>query len=160
MKLVYHLSFSASFSPNFFPLKGLPSSSGVASLRNVLIIHQPALPGRFACSPACGCTHTFFFRSHVLHISFPFSQAPPRSSVVANLKSGLIINLLGLGSTLLGLQATVGVLVAKALTSSAPIYGAAGLPSGYNPVLALDVFLVQVMAYGCTALQPVICREV
>ncbi|CAI5471739.1 unnamed protein product [Closterium sp. Yama58-4] len=77
-------------------------------------------------------------------------KAPPRSSVVANLKNGLIINLLGLGATLLGLQATVGVLVAKALTSSTPIYGAVGLPTGYNPVLALDVFLVQ--ASGNTAL--------
>lgn len=77
-------------------------------------------------------------------------KAPPRTSVVANLKNGLIINLLGLGATLLGLQATVGVLVAKALTSSAPTYGAIGLPTGYNPVLALDVFLVQ--ASGNTAL--------
>eukprot|EP00475_Leptophrys_vorax_P019147 TRINITY_DN26172_c0_g1_i2.p1 TRINITY_DN26172_c0_g1~~TRINITY_DN26172_c0_g1_i2.p1 ORF type:complete len:344 (-),score=-7.22 TRINITY_DN26172_c0_g1_i2:370-1302(-) len=77
-------------------------------------------------------------------------KAPPRTSVVANLKNGLVINLLGLGATLLGLQATVGVLVAKALTSTAPTYGAIGLPTGYNPVLALDVFLVQ--ASGNTAL--------
>lgn len=74
------------------------------------------------------------------------TKAPPRAVVVSNLKNGLIINLLGMAVTLIGLQATVGTLVAKALTSSTPIYGAGGLPSGYNPVLALDVFLVQASA--------------
>lgn len=48
-----------------------------------------------------------------------------------------------MGATLLGLQATVGVLVAKALTSSSTPY-LQGAPQGYSPVLALDVFLVQV----------------
>lgn len=48
-----------------------------------------------------------------------------------------------MGATLLGLQATVGVLVAKALTSSGTPY-LQGAPQGYSPVLALDVFLVQV----------------
>lgn len=63
--------------------------------------------------------------------------------MVKNLRNGIIINLLGMGATLLGLQATVGVLVAKALTSSSTPY-LQGAPSGYSPVLALDVFLVQV----------------
>jgi hypothetical protein len=62
---------------------------------------------------------------------------------VKNLKNGVLINLLGMGSTLLGLQATVGVLVAKALTSSSTPY-LRGAPAGFSPVLALDVFLVQV----------------
>jgi hypothetical protein len=62
---------------------------------------------------------------------------------VKNLKNGVLINLLGMGSTLLGLQATVGVLVAKALTSSSTPY-LQGAPAGFSPVLALDVFLVQV----------------
>jgi hypothetical protein len=70
-------------------------------------------------------------------------KAPPRAQVVKNLKNGIIINLLGMGATLLGLQATVGVLVAKALTSSGTPY-LQGAPQGYSPVLALDVFLVQV----------------
>jgi hypothetical protein len=57
---------------------------------------------------------------------------------------GVIINILGLGSTLLGIQALVGVLVAKTLSNASAnpfIASAAGV---YNPVLALDVFLVQV----------------
>jgi len=70
-------------------------------------------------------------------------KAPPRAQVVKNLRNGIIINLLGMGATLLGLQATVGVLVAKALTSSSTPY-LQGAPQGYSPVLALDVFLVQV----------------
>lgn len=70
------------------------------------------------------------------------TKAPPRAQVVKNLKNGIIINLLGMGATLLGLQATVGVLVAKALTSSGTPY-LQGAPQGYSPVLALDVFLVQ-----------------
>lgn len=71
-------------------------------------------------------------------------QAPPRADVVKGLKNGIILNLLGMGSAILGMQATVGLLVAKALTSSAnPYYQ--GTPPGTSPVLALDVFLVQVI---------------
>jgi hypothetical protein len=48
-----------------------------------------------------------------------------------------------MGAAVLGMQATVGALVAKALTTSAvPYYAAA---PGQSPVLALDVFLVQVL---------------
>lgn len=48
-----------------------------------------------------------------------------------------------MGAAILGMQATVGLLVAKALTSSAiPYYQ--GASPGNSPVLALDVFLVQV----------------
>lgn len=54
-----------------------------------------------------------------------------------------MVNILGMGAAILGMQATVGLLVAKALTSSAnPYYQ--GISPGYSPVLALDVFLVQV----------------
>lgn len=70
------------------------------------------------------------------------AKAPPRADVVKNLKNGIIINIFGMGATVLGMQATVGLLVAKALTSSAnPYYQ--GLSPAYSPVLALDVFLVQ-----------------
>ncbi|KAL3693837.1 hypothetical protein R1sor_007488 [Riccia sorocarpa] len=68
------------------------------------------------------------------------TKAPPRAQVVKNLKNGIVINLLGMGATLLGMQATVGVLVAKALTSSAQPFLQG---QGYSPVLALDVFVVQ-----------------
>ncbi|KAJ7185099.1 hypothetical protein O6H91_Y537900 [Diphasiastrum complanatum] len=71
------------------------------------------------------------------------SKAPPRSEVSSNIKQGLIINLLGMGATLLGMQATVGLLVGKALTSPAAPF-LQGPSKGYSPVLALDVFLVQV----------------
>ncbi|KAI3936783.1 hypothetical protein MKW92_043074 [Papaver armeniacum] len=60
-------------------------------------------------------------------------------------KNGIVINLLGMGAAILGMQATVGLLVAKALTSSAnPYYQ--GITPGSSPVLALDVFLVQASA--------------
>lgn len=73
------------------------------------------------------------------------SKAPPRSDVVKNLKNGILVNLLGMGAAILGMQATVGLLVAKALTSSATPYYQ-GISPGYRPVLALDVFLVQASA--------------
>ncbi|CAL1388688.1 unnamed protein product [Linum trigynum] len=73
------------------------------------------------------------------------SKAPPRAEVVKGLRNGIILNLLGMGAAVLGMQATVGTLVAKALTSSAnPYYQ--GISPGYSPVLALDVFLVQASA--------------
>ncbi|KAG2704133.1 hypothetical protein I3760_06G171000 [Carya illinoinensis] len=73
------------------------------------------------------------------------SKAPPRADVVKSLKNGIIVNLLGLGAAILGMQATVGLLVAKALTSSVNPYSQ-GIAPGYSPVLALDVFLVQASA--------------
>lgn len=56
---------------------------------------------------------------------------------------GVCINILGLGSTLAGVQALVGTLVAKTLSNASAnpfVSSGAGV---YNPVLALDVFLVQ-----------------
>ncbi|KAK4258796.1 hypothetical protein QN277_005205 [Acacia crassicarpa] len=73
------------------------------------------------------------------------TKAPARADVVKSLKNGIVLNILGMGATILGMQATVGLLVAKALTSSAnPYYQ--GISPGYSPVLALDVFLVQASA--------------
>ncbi|KAG4907618.1 hypothetical protein AAZX31_20G116900 [Glycine max] len=73
------------------------------------------------------------------------TKAPPRADVVKGLKNGIVLNLLGMGAAILGMQATVGLLVAKALTSSAnPYYQ--GISPGSTPVLALDVFLVQASA--------------
>ncbi|XP_043709831.1 protein TIC 21, chloroplastic-like [Telopea speciosissima] len=73
------------------------------------------------------------------------SKAPPRAEVVKSLKNGIVLNLLGMGAAILGMQATVGLLVAKALTSSVNPYSQ-GISPGYSPVLALDVFLVQASA--------------
>lgn len=53
------------------------------------------------------------------------------------------INLGGIAATLLGLQATVGLLVAKTLTNATANPFLSGGSGSYNPVLALDVFLVQ-----------------
>ncbi|XP_073314194.1 protein TIC 21, chloroplastic-like [Primulina huaijiensis] len=73
------------------------------------------------------------------------SKAPPRADVVRSLKNGIVVNLLGMGAAILGMQATVGLLVAKALTTSANPYYQGSSP-GSSPVLALDVFLVQASA--------------
>ncbi|EYU37631.1 hypothetical protein ABFS82_02G038400 [Erythranthe guttata] len=73
------------------------------------------------------------------------SKAPPRAEVVRSLKNGISVNLLGMGAAILGMQATVGLLVAKALTTSATPYYQ-GISPGSSPVLALDVFLVQASA--------------
>uniref|UniRef100_A0A0E0HTX8 Protein TIC 21, chloroplastic n=2 Tax=Oryza TaxID=4527 RepID=A0A0E0HTX8_ORYNI len=73
------------------------------------------------------------------------AKAPPRADVVKNLKNGIVLNVLGMGAAILGMQATVGALVAKALTTSAvPYYQ--GISPGQSPVLSLDVFLVQASA--------------
>lgn len=73
------------------------------------------------------------------------TKAPPRADVVKSLQNGIVVNLLGMGAAILGMQATVGLLVAKALTSAAnPYYQ--GIAPGSSPVLALDVFLVQASA--------------
>merc|ERR1711920_1109543 len=68
---------------------------------------------------------------------------PQRSHVAARLKFGVILNLLGFASTLIGLQCTVGLLVAKTLTTVAANPFLAGASPSFNPVMALDVFLVQ-----------------
>ncbi|RVW61367.1 Protein TIC 21, chloroplastic [Vitis vinifera] len=77
-----------------------------------------------------------------IHVISHTPVAPPRADVVKSLKNGIVLNLLGMGAAILGMQATVGLLVAKALTTSAnPYYQ--GISPGSSPVLALDVFLVQ-----------------
>ncbi|CAL9072216.1 unnamed protein product [Musa acuminata var. zebrina] len=74
------------------------------------------------------------------------SKAPPRADVVKSLKNGVGLNLLGMGAAILGMQATVGLLFAKVLTTSTlPNYQGIISP-GQNPVLPLDVFLVQASA--------------
>ena len=67
---------------------------------------------------------------------------------------GSAINLVGIGATLLGLQATVGLLVAKTLTNATANPFLSGEQGSYNPVLALDVFLVQVTGWQHTCTQP------
>lgn len=64
--------------------------------------------------------------------------------MVNSLKNGIVLNLLGMGAAVLGMQATVGFLVAKALTTSSNPFYQGVSPGSSSPVLALDVFLVQV----------------
>jgi hypothetical protein len=66
---------------------------------------------------------------------------PPRTDVIRTLSTGLTVNVIGLGSTIIGLQATTGMLFAKTLTAAAqmPVYGAPVVGTG----VALDIFLVQ-----------------
>ena len=58
------------------------------------------------------------------------------------LEKGAIINVLGAGASLIGLQSTIGILVAKTLTTAAvnPYLGATAM--GASPV-AFDVFGIQ-----------------
>lgn len=71
------------------------------------------------------------------------SKAPPREDVVKSLRNGIGLNLFGMGATVIGMQATVGLLVGKAITAY-PFYQ--GVASSSTPVVALDVFLVQASA--------------
>ncbi|GAB4818099.1 hypothetical protein N2152v2_005145 [Parachlorella kessleri] len=66
-----------------------------------------------------------------------------RSDVINMLEKGAIINVLGAAATLLGLQATIGLLVAKTLTSATVNPFMATNTTAWNPVLAFDVFNVQ-----------------
>lgn len=81
-----------------------------------------------------------------------FLDAPPsatdtpkvrRSDVIAMLEKGAVINVLGAGATMLGLSATIGVLLAKTLTSATVNPFLATSSNNWNPVLAFDVFNVQ-----------------
>ena len=56
---------------------------------------------------------------------------------------GILINVAGMGATLLGVSALVGTLVAKTLSNASVNPFMASAAGSYNPVLALDVFLVQ-----------------
>lgn len=79
-------------------------------------------------------------------------QAPPRADVIKSLRNGSLLNMLGMGAAVLGMQATIGALVAKVLTTSSVPYYQATSP-GQSPVLALDVFLVQV--FDCVSTFPI-----
>ena len=58
-------------------------------------------------------------------------------------RTGVLINMVGLGSALLGVSALVGMLVAKTLSNASANPFLSSGAGTYNPVLALDVFLVQ-----------------
>lgn len=66
-----------------------------------------------------------------------------RSDVINMLEKGAIINAIGAGASMLGLQATIGLLVAKTLTTATVNPFLASNTNTWNPVLAFDVFNVQ-----------------
>eukprot|EP01025_Chloroclados_australasicus_P030492 TRINITY_DN3059_c2_g1_i3.p1 TRINITY_DN3059_c2_g1~~TRINITY_DN3059_c2_g1_i3.p1 ORF type:complete len:149 (-),score=15.38 TRINITY_DN3059_c2_g1_i3:318-764(-) len=68
-----------------------------------------------------------------------------KADVQNSIKQGTVVNMFGMGSTLLGMQAVVGTLVAKTLTSSSINPYLQGGAGNVSPVLAIDVFLVQAM---------------
>lgn len=90
---------------------------------------------------------TFFAFSYVKLARQSFSKGDvSRETVSARLLRNNSLNLWGLGATLLGLQAVIGGLVAKTLTtSSTNPYAQGGAGARAAPV-ALDVFSVQASA--------------
>uniref|UniRef100_A0A383VTA3 Uncharacterized protein n=1 Tax=Tetradesmus obliquus TaxID=3088 RepID=A0A383VTA3_TETOB len=66
-----------------------------------------------------------------------------KQQVMEQITRGILINIVGMGSTLLGISTLVGLLVAKTLSNASVNPFMASAAAGYNPVLALDVFLVQ-----------------
>jgi hypothetical protein len=66
-----------------------------------------------------------------------------RSDVINMLEKGAIINVLGAAAAMLALQATIGLLVAKTLTTASVNPFLSSSSSSWNPVLAFDVFNVQ-----------------
>eukprot|EP00803_Ostreobium_quekettii_P005807 evm.model.scf_1626.4 EVM.evm.TU.scf_1626.4 scf_1626:25860-28779(-) len=66
-----------------------------------------------------------------------------KSQVLNSMSQGVFVNILGLGATVIGLQAAVGVLLAKTLTNTTANPFLAGGTGAWNPVLAFDVFLLQ-----------------
>lgn len=66
-----------------------------------------------------------------------------RSDVINMLEKGAIINVIGAGAAMLALQATIGLLVAKTLSSATVNPFLASNTATWNPVLAFDVFNVQ-----------------
>lgn len=77
-----------------------------------------------------------------LPTALPILASPSRPPA----PQGATINVLGAGLTMLGLSATIGVLLAKTLTSATVNPFLATSSTNWNPVLAFDVFNVQV---GC-----------
>lgn len=76
---------------------------------------------------------------------------PPKRGIPTNYSThpqGATINVLGAGITMLGLSATIGVLLAKTLTSATVNPFLATSSTNWNPVLAFDVFNVQVRGGG------------
>jgi hypothetical protein len=67
----------------------------------------------------------------------PLTPSEAAKRARGSLRKGMLLNLVGMGASLLGTYTIVGTLAAKALTQSAAVVGAAA------PVQALDLLIVQ-----------------
>lgn len=80
-----------------------------------------------------------------------YLEAPPgvevkkvtKEQVVNSLFQSALISVVGLGAAVVGLQASVGLLLAKTLTNTTANPFLSGGTGSWNPVLAFDVFLLQ-----------------
>ncbi|GBF94821.1 hypothetical protein Rsub_07993 [Raphidocelis subcapitata] len=66
-----------------------------------------------------------------------------KQTVLETVARGILINVAGMGSALLGISSLVGTLVAKTLSNASVGAGVVAAAAEYNPVIGLDVFLVQ-----------------
>ena len=82
-------------------------------------------------------------REFLYAVGSPEAPRIRRTDVINMLEKGAIINILGAGASMLGLQATIGLLVAKTLTTATVNPFLASNTNTWNPVLAFDVFNVQ-----------------
>ena len=90
--------------------------------------------------------YTRLARKLQMYVDSGASGAIPRirrTDVINMLEKGAILNILGAGASMIGLQATIGLLVAKTLTTATVNPFLASNTNTWNPVLAFDVFNVQ-----------------
>jgi hypothetical protein len=117
------------FTASSGPQGGIPSAPVIFNLAGV----------------ATGFISTFlaFGKTRIARSVIEQGKKISKSNVSANVLQSTKLNLLGLGATIIGLQAAVGGLVGKALTSSSA--GAYSIRNAANSPAALDVFAVQAL---------------
>jgi hypothetical protein len=132
----------------------LTTVSAVMTVFSIVFTRPTSLVSKFSLylvlvGVACGIFSTYWtfgyiqLSKKIRRSMKDMANIPKKSGVQRNLSIGVSGNLLGMGSTLLGMQAVVGFLVAKTLANATANPFLAGGAGSYNPVLALDVFLVQ-----------------
>lgn len=132
----------------------LTTVSAVMTVFSIVFTRPTSLASKFSLylvlvGVACGFFSTYWsfgyiqLSKKIRRSMKDLANAPKKSGVQRNLKIGVSGNLLGMGATLLGMQAVVGFLVAKTLANATANPFLSGGAGSYNPVLALDVFLVQ-----------------
>ena len=85
----------------------------------------------------CSIFWTWGFTRVSVRLGQPVTPSEAAKRARGSLRKGMLLNLVGMGASLLGTYTIVGTLAAKALTQSAAVVGAAA------PVQALDLLIVQ-----------------